>query len=177
MGFSGAGSTLPNAYKYIAFLEEFIKDNHIRTIVDAGCGDWTFSKEIVWGDVQYLGVDVVKGVIAANIEKYETDKIRFECLDILSSELPAADLLICKDVLMHLSNSDIIHFMKSIKKFKHCLFTNNLGKGNENRDIHRGGFRPLDLKKPPFNFNGINIFKYSTDHSEKQVFYMGNHEN
>ncbi|MEN9343375.1 MAG: hypothetical protein RLZZ453_162 [Chlamydiota bacterium] len=174
VGFSGAGSTRLNATHYITFLEQFIKANHIKTVVDAGCGDWTFSKDVQWGDVQYLGVDVVKSVIDANIQKYATDKIRFEHFDMLRYALPAADLLICKDVLMHLSNRDIILFLKSIKQFKHCLFTNNIGPENENQDIQRGEFRPLDLTAAPFYLNGVKAFMYSTDHGNKQVLYHGN---
>lgn len=173
-GFSGAGSTVLNTTYYVAFLQQFIRDNQIKTIVDAGCGDWTFSKEIQWGDIQYLGVDVVKSVIEENIRKYGTDNIHFEHLDILRYELPAADLLICKDVLMHLSNRDIIHFLKATKKFKHCVFTNNTGQEYENWDIQRGEWRPLDLTKAPFCLNGVKLFIYSTDHAEKQVLYHGN---
>jgi SAM-dependent methyltransferase len=174
VGFSGAGSTLLNTADYVVFLEEFMRINQIKTVVDAGCGDWTFSKEVNWGDVKYLGIDVVKSVIDEDIQKYGSDNIQFECLDILRFELPSADLLICKDVLMHLSNRDIIFFLKSTKKFKHCLFTNNLGQENQNKDIERGQFRPLDLTKFPFNLNGIRLLTYSTDHGEKQVLYHGN---
>ena len=174
LGFSGDGSTLRNTTHYVAFLQQFIKANKIKSVVDAGCGDWTFSKEIDWGDVQYLGVDVVKSVIDANNQKYGTKNIRFEHFDILRYALPAADLLICKDVLMHLSNRDIISFLKSTKQFKHCLFTNNIGSENENQDIPRGGFRPLDLTAAPFFLNGVKAFMYSTDHGDKQVMYHGN---
>lgn len=174
VGYSGEGSTLLNTTHYIAFLQQFIKDNNIKTVVDAGCGDWTFSKEIQWGDVKYLGVDIVKSVIEEDIRKYATDTIRFEHFDILRYELPTADLLICKDVLMHLTNKDIISFLKSTKKFKHCLFTNNFGLENQNQDIQRGEFRSLDLTAAPFYLNGVNALRYSTDHGDKQVFYHGN---
>lgn len=148
--------------------------NQIKTVVEAGCGDWTFSQKIAWGDVYYLGVDVVKSVIERNIQKYASENIRFECLDILQFELPSADLLLCKDVLMHFSNEDIVIFLKSTKKFKHCLFTNNLASENENGDIERGDYRSLDLTKAPFYLNGIKILTYSTDHTQKQVLYHGN---
>jgi hypothetical protein len=174
IGVSGSGSTLSNTLSYVDFLQEFIKINEITSVVDAGCGDWTFSKEIDWGNVTYLGVDVVKNVIEENIHKYSSEQIHFEFLDMLRFELPIADLLICKDVLMHLSNRDIAYFLKSTKKFKHCLFTNNIGEDNENTDIERGNFRTLDLTKPPFNLTGIKVLTYSTDHALKQVLYHGN---
>ena len=174
IGFSGAGSTLANTRGYIAFIQDFIKTNNIHSVVDAGCGDWTFSKMIQWGDVEYLGVDVVKSVIDENVLKYSTDKIHFRHINMLQYELPVADLLICKDVLMHLSNRDIFFFLKAIKKFKHCLFTNNIQGVQLNFDIARGEYRPLDLTAYPFFFNGIKIFTYSTDHGPKEVLYHGN---
>lgn len=173
-GVSGSGSTLLNTLAYVQFIQEFIRINDITSVVDAGCGDWMFSKVIDWGDAKYLGVDVVKSVIEDNIQKYASDRIQFACLDMLRFELPTADLLICKDVLMHLSNLDVIFFLQATKKFKHCLFTHNIGDENENGEIERGGFRTLDLTKAPFYLNGVKIFTYSTDHAQKQVLYHGN---
>ena len=174
VGFSGAGSTVANTNDYVVFLQNFIRENNIKTVVDAGCGDWTFSKNVDWSGIKYLGVDVVESVVKENNEKYGSENIRFEHFDIIRYELPAADLLICKDVLMHLPNLKILFFLKSTKRFKHCLFTNNIGGENQNHDIQQGEFRPLDLRGPPFYLNGINIFTYSTDHGDKQVLYHGN---
>jgi SAM-dependent methyltransferase len=175
-GFSGLGSTLLNSMSYIVFLQDFIKANRITTVVDAGCGDWTFSKEIKWGNVQYLGVDVVKNVIDEDINKYSAENIHFQQIDILKDPLPPADLLICKDVLMHLTNDDIVDFLERNKQYKHYLFTNNVdfeSSSNMNKDIMRGDFRPLDITKEPFNVNGVKIFTYYTDHAMKQVVYYG----
>lgn len=176
-GFSGSGSTTANTAAYSSFLKEFIKVNQIKSVVDAGCGDWTFSKDIEWGDVTYLGVDVVKSVIDEDIAKYTSDNIHFAHIDMLQDDMPVADLLVCKDVLMHLSNEDILSFLKKTRQYKHCLFINNLDSNDsscENHEIARGGFRPLDLTKAPFDLGGIRIFTYFTDHAVKQVVYCSN---
>ncbi len=34
-----------------------------------------------------------------------------------------------------------------------------------NQGVKDGGFRPLDLRKPPFNINAEEIFSFHTDHS------------
>ncbi len=106
-GYSGLGSTLENAAPYMQFVENFMRANDIRSVVDVGCGDWTFSQHIQWGDVSYVGFDVVKPVIEANQMKFSTEKIKFIHADIVQTALPAADLLLCKDVLMHMTNQDI----------------------------------------------------------------------
>ncbi len=130
------------------------KSMTFKTVVDVGCGDWTFSKEIHWGDVHYLGVDVVKSVVDEDGAKYGSENIHFQHMDILQDELPGADLLICKDVLMHLSINDVLLFLSKTYKYKHCLLTHNIGEdASVNGEITRGGFRPLDLSKSAFSLS------------------------
>jgi hypothetical protein len=45
-GNSGTGSTLHATLLYRTFLQQFLKDNDIRSVVDAGCGDWEFSQTL-----------------------------------------------------------------------------------------------------------------------------------
>jgi SAM-dependent methyltransferase len=106
-GTSGTGSTLEITREYRAFVEDFIKRHAVTSVVDAGCGDWAFSSAIDWGNASYLGVDIASDVIEAVRRKHERGRIRFQVGDI-TDELPAADLLISKDVLQHLSN-DMVH--------------------------------------------------------------------
>ena len=47
-GFSGSGSRAENAASCLSYLREFIKKNEIKTVVDLGCGDWTFSRNLDW---------------------------------------------------------------------------------------------------------------------------------
>ncbi|HAQ05822.1 TPA: SAM-dependent methyltransferase, partial [Candidatus Azambacteria bacterium] len=42
-GGSGSGSLVENTVSYRNFLETFISDNEIKTVLDFGCGDWQFS--------------------------------------------------------------------------------------------------------------------------------------
>ena len=154
-GISGTGSTLEITREYRAYLEEFMKKHDIRSVVDAGCGDWTFSSAVDWGDVSYLGVDIASDVIAAVRKKHEKGNIKFQVGDI-TDELPDADLLISKDVLQHLSNS-LVHkfFRNNLKKgkYKWAILTNDRGK--ENGDIASGGYRAIDLAAPPFEVGGL----------------------
>ena len=92
-GTSGSGSTLEITREYRAYVEYFIKKHAVKSVVDAGCGDWTFSSAMDWGDASYLGVDIAADVIEAVRKKHEKDKIKFEVGDI-TEDLPAADLLI-----------------------------------------------------------------------------------
>jgi 2-polyprenyl-3-methyl-5-hydroxy-6-metoxy-1,4-benzoquinol methylase len=102
-GTSGTGSTLEITREYRAYVEDFIRTHNVKSVVDAGSGDWTFSSAIDWNGASYLGVDIASDVIATVRTKYEKGNIRFQVGDI-TDDLPAADLLISKDVLQHLSN-------------------------------------------------------------------------
>ena len=67
---SGAGSSLFANKKYISFLEDFLKSNNIKNVIDYGCGDWQFSQHINWEGVNYLGLDIVDSVIDSNKKKF-----------------------------------------------------------------------------------------------------------
>ncbi|NGX27579.1 MAG: hypothetical protein K940chlam6_01517, partial [Chlamydiae bacterium] len=171
-GFSGPGSTVRSAAPYMKFVQDFIKKHNIRTIVDVGCGDWTFSQYMDWNDAQYTGYDIVKSVIEKNTEKFAGSKVTFIHGDATKLDLPAADLLICKDVLQHLPNAEILAFLKQASKFKHCLITNDIHDIN-NGDIPHGNWRYIDLSQTPFNVKGKEVFRY-TDATTKLVFHIEN---
>ena len=154
-GTSGSGSTLEITREYRAYLEDFIRKHHVRSVVDAGCGDWTFSSTIDWGGASYLGVDIASDVIEANRRKYEKRHVTFQVGDI-TEELPAADLLISKDVLQHLPDALVDKFIRNnLKKgkYKWVLLTNDRGSGNP--DIVPGGYRAINLAAAPFNVPGL----------------------
>lgn len=154
-GTSGSGSTLEITREYRAFLEDFIKKHAVKSVVDAGCGDWSFSRAINWGDASYLGIDIASDVIEGVRKEHEKGKIKFQVGDI-TEDLPAADLLISKDVLQHLSNDMIRKFIRNNLrkgKYKWVILTND--RGSENRDIQSGGYRLIDLAAPPFGIKGL----------------------
>jgi SAM-dependent methyltransferase len=154
-GTSGTGSTLEITREYRAYVEDFMKTHSVKSVVDAGCGDWSFSRAMDWGDASYLGVDIASDVIAAVRDKHEKGKIKFQVGDI-TDELPAADLLISKDVLQHLSNELVHKFITNNLrkgKYKWVILTND--RGSENGDVASGGYRAIDLAAPPFEVTGL----------------------
>jgi len=154
-GTSGTGSTLEITREYRAYVEDFMKRHTVKSVVDAGCGDWSFSGAVDWGGASYLGVDIASDVIAALRNKHEEGQITFQVGDI-TDELPAADLLISKDVLQHLSNELVHKFIRNNLrkgKYKWVILTND--RGSENRDVASGGYRAIDLAAPPFEVRGL----------------------
>lgn len=175
LGCSGSGSTAKNTELYRIYLELFLENNQIKSVVDIGCGDWEFSQLINWNSIKYTGYDVVKSVIENNTKNYSKPSIKFVNENFLTADLPKADLLICKDVFQHLSNEEIMAFLPQLKKFKHCIITNDINPAIANNlDTRIGGYRPLDLTKPPFNLSGEKALQYFSSGTTKLIFHVEN---
>lgn len=173
-GTSGGGSTKVAAEPYREFLENFIKNNTIKSVVDIGCGDWEFSQHIDWSTVSYTGYDVVEKVISRNQAKYARPNIKFVLGNALTLDLPPADLLLCKDILQHWSTKEIAIFLRKIEQYKYCLITNSIRGTNLNTDIVTGGWRPLIITLPPYSVRGVNIFLYNKNGDTKLVTLICN---
>jgi 2-polyprenyl-3-methyl-5-hydroxy-6-metoxy-1,4-benzoquinol methylase len=161
-GGSGAGSKLENVKEYVDILQKYIDKPEVKTVLDLGCGDWQFSKFLDLSSVLYLGVDVVDSVIDSNIHLYSASNIDFISRDITTYELPQVDLIICKDVLQHLCNKDVVSVLvKIIKSSKFALITNDFNsESKDNKDIENGDYRCLDLTLSPFFLDVITILEF-----------------
>ena len=157
IGNSGTGSTLKATALYRQYLQDFIKANHITSVVDAGCGDWEFSQKIDWTGIDYKGYDIVPKLIEQNTARFQKDNIHFFVGNMIEDDLPKADLLVSKHVLQHLPNEAVKKFLaKQLKKYKHVLLTNGVDAvylSALNSDIKPGEYRELDITRPPFEIS------------------------
>lgn len=161
---SGEGSLVIHTKGYKTFLEGFLSRNHIKTVVEMGCGDWQFSRYIDWKGAKYVGYDVVPSVVQMNTSAFANENVDFKLYSGNPAELPQADLLIVKDVLQHLPNQLVHDFLPSLKKFRHALITNctnPIDASDVNHDIEVGAFRYLDLRLPPFNLEASLAYTFS----------------
>jgi SAM-dependent methyltransferase len=162
-GTSGYGSTLEFTKLYRVFLQDFLAAYQVRSVVDAGCGDWEFSQAIDWKGIGYLGVDIAPSVIAANQRRFGAANVRFAVADIVRDELPAADLLLVKDVLQHLSNADVALFLRQLPRYRHVLIVNDVLPDSLSApaaDIATGRYRPIDVTQPPFSVAGTKVLAW-----------------
>jgi SAM-dependent methyltransferase len=147
---SGGGSSPQAARPYMNLLQAFLQNNPIQTVVDIGCGDWQFSQFIDWGDRNYLGIDVVGPVIESNRRQFARPGISFSHANPLEDGFDiSGDLLLMKDVLQHLSNSNVQKLLRLTGRFKFSLLTNAYAPVNE--DCDNGDTRSLDPRAEPFN--------------------------
>jgi SAM-dependent methyltransferase len=167
-GGSGRGSDPEVVQPYLLFLQAFLEQNAIESVVDVGCGDWSFSQLVDWGNRRYLGVDVVASVIEENRREHGTANLSFRCADPTREDLQVSgDLLLMKDVLQHLSNANVHKLLALTRRFRFSLITNAYAPVND--DCENGDTRPLDLRAAPFNLHDATIV---LAYAEKAVFLV-----
>lgn len=170
------GAQIENVFPYLEVLVPFLQEHSIQSVVEVGCGDWQFSKYIDWEGINYTGFDIVQEIVDQNNEQFSAPNITFIRANCLITDLPSADLLICKDVLQHLSNNCVLLFLKQLPKYRYCLIINDIDSipDNNNFPIQNGQYRPLDLKNYPFNVRGCSLFEYRSGQSYKQIYLTQN---
>ena len=158
---SGPGSLLENNYLLINWLQKFIRQNKIKSIVDVGCGDlqWVSAMLRSLPEVSYIGIDGAQSLITQHTTNYPQHT--FLCRDITEDELLIEgeyDLVICKDVLQH--------NLKNTQRVLDCLEKIN--------SSHRLIICPYTVDAPTWDFPPENcsytwIFSYQSD-EHKRVF-------
>ena len=172
---SGEGSLPVHTHGYVAFLQGFLAEKRITSVVDMGCGDWQFSRIIQWGSIQYRGYDVVRSVIERNSREYSAPNISFHLYSGNPEEFPPADLLISKDVLQHLSDDSVAKILPCLDRFKYSLVTNCVNPRGPTvpSDIVDGDFRYLDLRLPPFNLKAKEVYSFNNAMNPIERLFKG----
>ena len=159
--YSGAGSHHPELVDpYIEVVTSFLNSFDDPLVVcDLGCGDFNVGKELVAYTRKYMAVDIVADLIGRNKETFKAENLEFYCLDIAADELPSGDCVLLRNVLQHLSNTEVQDIVNKLADFKYVVLTEHIPEGDfiPNKDIISGqGIRlkkqsGLDLLAPPFN--------------------------
>ncbi len=133
---SGTGSNPNLARPYVDFVRDTVRDFSIESVLDFGHGDWAMWRDYKFEDTHYLGVDVVNDLSLQNTNLYGAKNIEFRKIGARES-LPDAKMLICKDVLQHLSLSEIKSFLSQILKYEFIILCNDIELHQSSWDIFR----------------------------------------
>ncbi|WP_196888319.1 class I SAM-dependent methyltransferase [Aureivirga sp. CE67] len=160
--YSGSGSHDPKIVEpYLKVISEFLNASETPlTVCDLGCGDFNVGKHLVKHTKKYIASDIVPDLIERNKKVFKAANLEFQCLDIAKDELPAADCVIIRQVLQHLSNTEVQSVLDKLSNYKYVILTEHIPEGEftPNIDIISGqGIRlkkksGLDVLAPPFNF-------------------------
>ena len=149
---------------YVKFVNLFLLDKKLKSIIDLGCGDFNVGKNIYKHVNKYYAFDIVPDLIKTNKKKFNDKKIVFECKNFIDDSLPKADGVIIRQVLQHLDNKSIIKILNKIKSYKYAIITEHIPENifipNIDKNIGlttRLEFNSgINVEIEPFNFNFIS---------------------
>ena len=142
----GWGSEIEHTVNIRAKLPQIIQDYSIKCINDAGCGDLCWISHLEMDTIDYVGYDIVS--------RDSWDKsLTCEQLDITKQVMRKADMVICRDVLIHLPNDLVLSTLQNFRACSTLLLTTTFdGSDNSNR-IKKPSlqYSKIDLSSEPFN--------------------------
>jgi hypothetical protein len=150
---SGSGSQLNRTRHLRAELPLLLNDLNIKSVLDLPCGDFNWMRFVELNDISYVGGDIVLDLVERNRTLYATPNRQFKCIDIISSSLPKADAVLCRDCLVHLPHADIFAALRNIcESGALYLLTTHFTFRSvpANDEIAAGQWRRLNLELAPF---------------------------
>lgn len=150
---SGRGSTRARTEVIRLSLPQLLRDLKTKTLLDAPCGDFNWMQHVELDGIHYIGADIVPELIARNQRLYGRPNREFITADISVDRLPRADVILCRECLIHLSFARIRRVVSNFKKSgaQYLLCTTHITV-TENLDCADGTGRFVNLQLPPFDF-------------------------
>ena len=117
-GNSGAGSYGKYAEFKAKILNDFVKENQIKHIIEFGCGDGNQLNLAEY--LKYTGIDISNKAIDMCINKYKNDAtksfLKYDPKYFINNGMIFGDLVISQDVIIHLIED------KVFEKYMHDIF-------------------------------------------------------
>ena len=166
---SGVGSRMDETVAIRQELPGLLRELEIRSMLDAPCGDMNWMRHVDLGGIDYTGCDIVPQLIADNTQRFP--QYRFRLLDLVTGPVPAADLILCRDCLVHMSLRDAARALRNIiHSGSKYLLTTTFEMEEAHEDIIIGWHR-LNLQKPPFSLpKPLRLIdELSTEQTDKRL--------
>jgi len=153
---SGVGSSLAATATVRAELPVLLRSLGVRRLLDVPCGDFHWMAHVdlaAAGVASYVGGDVVPALVAENRRRHAAPGREFVEVDLTRGPLPAADAVLCRDCLVHLSFANVWRALAAIRASGAThLITTTFPDRAANADVVDGDWRPLNLERAPFHF-------------------------
>lgn len=148
---SGRGSSLPQTAAIRDELPLLCRRLGVASLLDAPCGDLHWMGLIDLPGVRYRGLDIVPALIADNRARLAGSGREFQVLDVVARVPPRADLILCRDLLVHLPFRDVLQTLGNFRRSGSTwLLTTTFTAREANTEL-AGDWRPLNLLLPPFS--------------------------
>jgi len=146
---SGPGSTMQTAHIRGA-LTQIFEELGIETVLDVPCGDFNWMRHINMSNIRYIGGDIVANMVKKNNDEFGAENVDFRVIDIITDDLPKADVILCRDCFVHIKLEE---GLKAIRNFKRSgakyLLATTFPDHPENSANFRY-WRTLNLETAPF---------------------------
>lgn len=151
---SGTGSELRATADIRVSLPGLLSRLEAKSLLDAPCGDWNWMQHVELPIEEYHGVDIVPSVIEGNRTRFGGEHRRFSVADLTKDDLPRADVILCRDCLVHVSYQDAGLILENFRRTGATwLLVNTYPEIEQNRNQFTGRhWRRLDFTLPPFSF-------------------------
>jgi SAM-dependent methyltransferase len=149
---SGGGSTLHYTQALRRNLPGLIADLKVGTLLDLPCGDLHWMSELELPVAHYIGCDIVPLLVQNARIRYGRPNREFRTVDLCQDALPDADLLLCRDCFIHLSEDMIFLALNNILRSNIKYLLTTTYPDGKNRAIHNGDWFTLNLCPAPYNF-------------------------
>lgn len=150
---SGEGSSWRQTERLAHALPDVLRRLEVKSLLDVPCGDFHWMSRVDLTGIHYIGGDIVPEVIAANSAAHHAPGRDFRVLDLTVGPLPAADMVFCRDCLVHLPFALIRCALDQVRASgARYLMATTFPDTQVNHDITVGDFRPINLQRAPFHF-------------------------
>jgi SAM-dependent methyltransferase len=148
---SGAGASADQTAEIRRSLPALLAELGIAAMLDLPCGDYGWMRTLDLPVARYIGADLLPEIVEPLASRFADARREFRVIDLTRDALPAADLLFCRDCLVHLSYEDIARALANVLRsgIPYILTTTFPG-AEPNEDIVTGDWRTLDLERAPF---------------------------
>jgi SAM-dependent methyltransferase len=149
---SGAGASPDQTRELRRSLPALLSELGVATMLDLPCGDYGWMRTFELPVAGYVGADLLPEVIEPLAAAFGDDRREFRVLDLTRDPLPPADLLLCRDCLVHLSYADIRRALgNAVRSNIPYVLTTTFPRAEANEDIVTGDWRVIDLERAPFH--------------------------
>lgn len=104
---SGLGAGADQTAVLATALPDLLRRLGVEVLLDLPCGDYGWMRRSELPVARYIGADLLPELIRPLEERFGDAEHSFVVLDLTRDSLPEADLLLCRDCLVHLSFANI----------------------------------------------------------------------
>ena len=127
---SGSGShSFEPVNAYVEAVKVEINTLSCGNIVDLGCGDFSVGKSFIDNCSKYVACDISSVILERNRRSYQFENLEFKQINLAEDELPKGDIAFVRQVLQHLSNSEIkkfVDYVNKVKPYRYLLVTEHI---------------------------------------------------